>query len=145
MPPTDSRTPNTVNLPRHIVNQLLELATNNPHKEICGLISGQNGHAKHCYPTANETTAGNCQFLYDPQQSNAAIQQMRERGEDLFAIYHSHPNMPVIPTIADIKQLAYPEAITLIISLQAAGTLQMRAFFYRDNTLQATNVALNEF
>ncbi|MBL1275893.1 MAG: M67 family metallopeptidase [Ectothiorhodospiraceae bacterium] len=150
----------TIEMPRYIVNQLLELALNSPDSEICGLISSIDGHANRCYPTTNIATDQHQQFHCDPEQHIDAMRSMRERGESLFAIYHSHPNTPAIPSLADIEQLSYPQAIYLIISLQTTGTLQMRAFCSpnnsrsnsrntaqnnnQNNTLQAVNVAITD-
>jgi proteasome lid subunit RPN8/RPN11 len=53
---------------------------------------------------------------------------MREAGEDLLAIYHSHPASPAAPSTIDIAEAGYPEAIYLIISLNTKGVLEMRGF-----------------
>ena len=64
----------------------------------------------------------------EPKQQVAAMKTMRESGEELFAIYHSHPNAPAIPSARDIEQAAYPDAYYLIISLNTKGVLEMRCF-----------------
>ena len=53
-----------------------------------------------------------------PEELFAAQRQMRERGEDLLAIYHSHPrsNNPT-PSETDVKLAYYPAATYLIIGL----------------------------
>ncbi|HEY9148296.1 MAG TPA: M67 family metallopeptidase, partial [Gammaproteobacteria bacterium] len=67
-------------------------------------------------------------FAMDPQQQIDAMRHMREGGEELFAIYHSHPHAPPEPSRRDLQEAAYPEALYLIISLDTKGVLQMRGF-----------------
>ena len=64
----------------------------------------------------------------DPRDQIDALREMRERGESLFAIYHSHPDSPPAPSETDLKQAGYPEALYLIISLDTKGVLEMRGW-----------------
>ncbi len=137
-----SKTMDTIKLPRSIVNQLLELALSAPDREICGLIASLEGQPTRCYPVSNVANHPRSRFQLDPKQQIAAMRQMREQGETLFAIYHSHPNSPATPSITDIEQISYPDALTLIISLHTTGTLQMRAYRSHNHKLQATHVAI---
>ena len=118
----------TARLPRSIVNQLLHHAQLSPDSEVCGLIGGKDGVPSRCYPVANVATAPQRLFAMDPAQQIAAMRSMRERGEELFAIYHSHPASPAVPSATDLAQANYPETLYLIISLQTRGVLEMQGF-----------------
>ena len=115
-------------LPRKLANQLLHLAQVSPDQEVCGLISGKNGYAQRCYPVLNVAEHPETQFLLDAQQQITAMTKMRDNGEELFAIYHSHPTAPAQPSITDIRSANYPNALTLIISLNTKGVLDMHCF-----------------
>ncbi len=53
-----------------------------------------------------------------PEDLFAAQRQMRERGEGLLAIYHSHPRAAnPSPSETDVQQAYYPSAKYLIIGL----------------------------
>jgi proteasome lid subunit RPN8/RPN11 len=117
-----------VQLPRVIVNQLLRHAQQSPSDEVCGLIGAKDGVAVHCYAIANVASAPQRLFAMDPAQQIAAMRAMRELGETLFAIYHSHPTDPSYPSHTDLRQANYPEALYLIISLRTKGVLEMRGF-----------------
>ena len=67
-------------------------------------------------------------FEMDPGEHIRAFRRMRERGEALFAIYHSHPGAPAIPSQRDINGLAYPDAFYLIVSLQYESQPEIRAW-----------------
>jgi proteasome lid subunit RPN8/RPN11 len=115
-------------IPRKLAQQLLHLAQISPDAEICGLVGGKNGIPQTCYPIENIAEHPEQRFLLDPKQQIAAMAAMRDHGEQLFAIYHSHPAAPAFPSWIDLEQAAYPEALYLIISLNTKGILEMRGF-----------------
>ena len=131
-----------IQLPRSLINQLLHHAQQAPETEVCGLISAQNGEPMHCYPIANVATTPQRLFAMDPTEQIAALRDMRERGETLFAIYHSHPHSPPQPSATDLAEANYPEALYLIISLQTRGVLEMRGFRLREGRVQETALSL---
>ena len=115
-------------IPRKITNQLLHLAQISPDHEVCGLIGSKNGLPSSCYPVKNIAEFANLRFQLDASQQISAMAAMRDQGEQLFAIYHSHPTAPAIPSSTDLELAAYPEALQLIISLDTKGILEMRCF-----------------
>jgi len=117
-----------IKISRKITNQLLHLAQISPATEVCGLIGSQQGRPSSCYPIDNIADQPQQQFLLDPQQQIAAMTKMRERNENLLAIYHSHPTSPAEPSKIDIEMAAYPDALTFIISLNTKGVLELRGF-----------------
>ncbi len=89
-----------------------------PH-ECCGLIGGSSkGEARTIYTTRN--VARNPLVAYEAATEDlfAAQRAMRERGERLVAIYHSHPraNDPK-PSETDVSLAYYPSAVYLIVGL----------------------------
>lgn len=125
-----------IHIPRKITNQLLHLAQLSPDAEICGLIGSLNGIPNHCYPIDNSDDRPEKRFLLDAKQQIDAMRQMRENGEELFAIYHSHPSAPAFPSQTDLEMANYPEVLNLIISLNTKGVLEMRGFKIADKTAQ---------
>jgi len=97
--------------------------------ECCGLIGGsENGHAKSIYSLRNVAASTNVSYEAAPEDLFNAQRQMRERNEELLAIYHSHPrSAEPTPSDTDVRLAYYPQAVYLIIGL--AGPLPvMRAF-----------------
>lgn len=117
-----------VQIPRKIANRLLHLAQISPDAEICGLIGSKNGLPRSCYPVKNTAEHPQQRFQLDAQEQISAMAQMRDQGERLFAIYHSHPSAPATPSIADLELATYPEVLYLIISLNTKGILELRGF-----------------
>jgi [CysO sulfur-carrier protein]-S-L-cysteine hydrolase len=120
--------PKEIQIPRKITNQLLHLAQQSPDFEVCGLIGGKKGLATHCYPITNTAKQPEQRFLLDATQQISTMVKMRELGEELFAVYHSHPSAPALPSSTDLELAAYPDALYLIISLNTKGILEMRGF-----------------
>src|ERR1051325_10887442 len=99
-----------------------------PH-ECCGLIGGNaDGAAQSIYPLRN--VARNPMNAYEagPEDLFAAQREMRERGEQLLAIYHSHPRATEPePSETDLRLAYYPQAIYFIVGLAGERPV-MRAF-----------------
>lgn len=131
-----------VKLPRTVVNALLTDAQHSPEEEVCGLISSRNGEPCHVYPVRNTSAAPDKLFSMDASAQIGAMRDMRERGEDLFGIYHSHPHSPAVPSAEDLEQAAYPDALYLIISLNTKGVLEMRGFRLRGKKMESVELEI---
>ena len=117
----------TVTLPRSTAIQLMQQAQNRPEEEVCGLIArGDDGWR--VYPVANAAADRTRTFDMEAQALVSAQRAMRERGQTLWGIYHSHPQAAAEPSAADLEQVGYPEAVQIIISLDIRGVLQLRAW-----------------
>jgi proteasome lid subunit RPN8/RPN11 len=132
----------TVRLPRNIVNQLLQLAQKSPEEEICGLISRDQRGFKKFYPVVNVADDKKHFFALDPKGQIEAMRSMREHGEELGAIYHSHPCSPALPSLADIEQHEYPGVLYLIISLGTEGHPEMRGFHIHGREIEEVAITL---
>jgi len=135
--------PAEIQIPRKLANQLLHLAQQSPNLEVCGLISSKAGLAQHCYPINNVAENPAQHFLLDTSQQISAMSKMRENKQELFAIYHSHPTAPAVPSSEDLALAAYPAALYLIISLNTKGILEMRGFKINKDSAQEISLTLS--
>lgn len=133
-----------IRIPRKIINQLLHHAQQFPDSEVCGLIGARQGVPVSCYPVKNAAKRPARRFLLDGRQQIDAMKKMRDRGEHLYAIYHSHPTTAAMPSRTDLEMAAYPEVLYLIISLNTKGVLEMRGFSLSDNTAREIPLCLAE-
>lgn len=117
-----------VTIPRDLVNKLLHQAQSSPQAEVCGLIGLGKNSRMSCYPIRNTASESRNRFHMDPEQQINAMKTMRENHQELFAIYHSHPDGPAFPSVTDLQYSGYPDALQIIISLDTRGVLEMRAF-----------------
>jgi len=131
-----------VELPRPLANQLLQYAQANNQQEICGIISSKQGTPHHCYPVANTAAEPQRRFDMDEAQLISTLRTLREQNEELFAIFHSHPDAPAEPSAIDLAEDQYPETLKLIISLNTTGVLEMRAFNTRNGAVEPVELIL---
>lgn len=117
-----------VKLPRTLINGMLSHAQHSPETEVCGLISRTRNGDLQVYPVANVANEADHLFQMEPAAQIDAMRRMREADEELFAIYHSHPHAPAEPSVRDLAEAAYPDALYLIISLNTKGVLELRGF-----------------
>jgi proteasome lid subunit RPN8/RPN11 len=97
-------------------------------EECCGLLGGSVGAARSIYRLSNVARDPQSAYEGAPQELFDAQRQMRERGEELIAIYHSHPRAAEpVPSDADVRLAYYPDAVHFIIGL-AGDAPSLRAF-----------------
>ena len=97
--------------------------------ECCGLIGGtEDGTAKSIYSLRNVAADKVVSYEAAPEDLFAAQRQMRERGEELLAIYHSHPrSAEPAPSETDVRLAYYPQAVYFIVGLAGPQPV-IRAF-----------------
>jgi [CysO sulfur-carrier protein]-S-L-cysteine hydrolase len=111
--------------------------------ECCGLIGGVDGKAQTVYRARN-AFASPFSYRVDPQDQYRIIEkEMRDRGEELIAIYHSHTKSPAYPSQTDLNEAAsWPEQAYLIVSLQDRDSPEVKAFWLRDNEIAEAELVI---
>ena len=132
-----------VHIPRPVTNLILSHVQRHEEREVCGLIASKAGSPYRCYEIANVAPDPAARFQMDPAAQIDAMRAMREAGEELFAIYHSHPHGPAQPSSIDLAEAAYPDALYLIVSLDTAGVLEMRGFRIRNGEAEEVELVLS--
>lgn len=87
--------------------------------ECCGLVGGtDSGLAQTIYPLGNVAADALAAYEAAPEDLFAAQRLMRDRGEKLLAIYHSHPrSSDPAPSETDVRLAYYPAAVYFIVGL----------------------------
>ena len=86
--------------------------------ECCGLIGGSADQATTIYPLRNIASDPSITYEAAPEDLFAAQRSMRDRGEELLAIYHSHPRSDdPKPSQTDVRLAYYPSAVYFIVGL----------------------------
>lgn len=109
-------------------DQIVEHAQSASPHECCGLVGGVQSVACSIYELKN--IAANSLVTYEaaPEELFGAQRLMRERGEELIAIYHSHPrSIEPSPSETDVRLAYYPEAVYFIVGLAGEEPV-MKAF-----------------
>jgi proteasome lid subunit RPN8/RPN11 len=98
-------------------------------EECCGLVGGRGRRASSVYRLRNVARDRVTAYEAAPEELFAAQREMRARGEELLAVYHSHPrsNEPA-PSGTDVRLAFYPSAVYLIIGFVNEDECVLRAF-----------------
>ena len=100
------------------VDEILNHARREAPRECCGLIGGNSADTQTIYPLRNVAADPLVTYEAAPEDLFAAQRAMRERGEQLVAIYHSHPrSQDPEPSATDVRLAYYPSAVYLIVGL----------------------------
>jgi proteasome lid subunit RPN8/RPN11 len=119
----------TIFLQNAHVDEIIAHARAQSPNECCGLIGGIDpGRAQTIYPLRNVAAEPLTRYEAAAEDLFAAQRAMRDRGEQLLAIYHSHPrSSDPQPSKTDVRLAYYPAAVYFIVGL---GTQEpcLRAF-----------------
>ena len=117
-----------ITLLREHLDEMFAHAREQSPAECCGLVGGGGRRARAVYRLRNVARDPLVGYEAAPEELFAAQRIMRERGEELLGIYHSHPrSSEPIPSETDVRLAYYPSAIYFIIGL-GEGASSLRAF-----------------
>ncbi|MGN7611471.1 Mov34/MPN/PAD-1 family protein [Magnetococcales bacterium HHB-1] len=123
-------------LARPVINKIFTHAQRAAPKECVGLLSGEGKQIQGWHPLDNVEGDSKKKFLADPGAQVTLFRTLREKGTPVRAIYHSHPEGPALPSKADLKQIAYPDMLYIIVSLAIDGRMDLNAFVFDDGALK---------
>lgn len=106
--------------------------------EACGLLAGKNGVVDDVLPVKN-AAASPVRFRMEPRAQLRAFDQIETAGQEILAIFHSHPKGSSTPSPTDIKEAAYP--VVHIIWSPLGRRWQARGFWIENG--RAVEVPLN--
>jgi proteasome lid subunit RPN8/RPN11 len=127
-------------LPAALRDDIVAHARAEAPKEACGLVAGRDGHATRVIRCQNAHPLAATRYTIDPREQLRAFRDMEANGEELVAIYHSHPATQAYPSPTDRAESHYPEAIYVLVSLRDA-TPDVRAFQIRDGWVREVALA----
>jgi proteasome lid subunit RPN8/RPN11 len=115
---------------------IIEHATRDAPRECCGIIAGRDSVPMQLFETRN-IAAGNRFYEIDPAELiDLEFREFPERGWELVAIYHSHPESAAYPSATDVELAFWPDAVFLICSLVDRDRPEIRGFRIRDGAIQ---------
>jgi len=106
--------------------------------EACGLLAGKDGMVQDIFPIKN-AAASQVRYRMEPRAQLRAFEHIDAAGQELLAIFHSHPKGPSVPSPTDIKEAAYP--VVYIIWAPVGRRWHARGFWIENG--HAAEVPLN--
>jgi [CysO sulfur-carrier protein]-S-L-cysteine hydrolase len=125
-----------------MIDEMVAHAREDLPNECCGLIGGAEGAAMTLYRARN-AFASPFSYRVDPSDQYRIIEkEMRDRNEELLAIYHSHTKSPAYPSQTDLNEAAsWPEQVYLIVSLRDPEAPDVKAYWLKDGKIAEAELA----
>jgi proteasome lid subunit RPN8/RPN11 len=82
-------------------------------EEACGIVAGE-GNTSRIVISITNILHNPTRFRMDPSEQLNAFLLVEEKGWDILAIYHSHPQGINAPSATDYEELTFPGIIYLI-------------------------------
>jgi proteasome lid subunit RPN8/RPN11 len=127
-------------LPAALRDEIVAHARAEAPKEACGLVAGHDGRPTRVIRCANAHSAPATRYAIDPREQLRAFRDMDAKGEELLAIYHSHPITQAYPSPTDRAEAHYPDAYYVLVSLRDVAP-EVRAFRVRDGWVREVALA----
>lgn len=129
-------------LPRRLHDELIDYGRASPTVEVCGLLGGRGARLLRFYPVHNIADDPARAFLLEAEGQIDAMRAMRNAGESLRGIFHSHPDGPAEPSDTDLALAAYPDVYYLVLSLRETKPL-LAAFYYDGREFQPASLQMD--
>jgi len=129
-------------IPQAIYDAIIAHAKEGFPLEVCGILGGGDGVVSAIYRMTN-TDASNEHFMMEPKEQFAVVKDLRAKGLEMSAIYHSHPETPARPSEEDIRLALTPHVSYVIVSLAEPDRPVLKSFKIDGDTVQAEEVALS--
>ena len=99
-----------------LVDEMIAHCQSRAPKEACGLLAGRDGAVQAVYPMRNveDSPIG---YAMDPREQLQVERQMRQRGQQMVGIYHSHTASAAYPSSVDVRLAISPEVSYVLVSL----------------------------
>jgi proteasome lid subunit RPN8/RPN11 len=104
-------------IPRDILDAMIAHCVREAPLECCGILGGVAPPlVTSIYLLRNESQS-ETRYNADPHDLINTQLDLRRRGEDIMAIYHSHPRWEAIPSRTDLAENYYGDVPRIIVSL----------------------------
>lgn len=121
-------------MPEALRSEIVAHARAEAPKEACGLVAGHGGVPTRAIRCLNVHATPITRYSMDPREQLRVFRQMDAHGEELLAIYHSHPVTEPYPSPTDRAEAHYPDAFFVLVSLRHP-TPEVRAYRIQDDVV----------
>jgi len=116
-----------LSLKKELLKMITEHAIREFPNEACGILAGNQGRAERVYEMVNAEKSPET-FFMDAREQLKVMKEIRNKGEEMIGIYHSHVASLAYPSSHDVELALYPEASYVIISIKDKKNPSVRSF-----------------
>ena len=114
-------------IPKDLLEKILDHCKMAFPNEACGILAGKGEQVSRVYAMTNIEPSPVSYFM-DPGEQFRVQKEMRDRGERMMAIFHSHPQSPAYPSAKDVQLAFYEDAFYVIVGLSESKVNEIMAF-----------------
>jgi proteasome lid subunit RPN8/RPN11 len=119
-----------------LIDEIVAHAREDLPNECCGLVGGSDGVAQAVYRARNEFASPFSYRIDGADQYRIIEKEMRGRGEELLAIYHSHTKSAAHPSQTDLNEaVSWPDQVYVIVSLADPEAPDVKAYWLKDKKI----------
>jgi proteasome lid subunit RPN8/RPN11 len=106
-------------LPSHILEEMIAHCLGKLPEEGCGLIAGDagKGSVERCFPTRNVAASAKV-YTVDPLDHLRADRDAEAAGMEIIGVFHSHTHTDPYPSPTDVEQAPDPRWHYVLVSLR---------------------------
>jgi [CysO sulfur-carrier protein]-S-L-cysteine hydrolase len=124
------------------LQQILDHTRQEYPYEACGLVGGRNSTAEIVVPIPNASLTPRTTFEMERQAMVDAIIQFQRNGQEVVAIYHSHPDGKAEPSTTDITQAYWPDVVWLLVSVDSAQQTDVTPWTIRNGRAEPAEMEI---
>lgn len=115
-------------IPDALLEDVIAHARRDLPNECCGLLAGRGDGVVTTRFSIGNDAASPTEYATNARDMLLAFRAMRAAGDELLAIYHSHPTSEPVPSRRDIEQNTYGESVVHLIVGLAGANADVRAW-----------------
>ena len=110
--------------------------------EVCGILAGSKEAVASHYEMTNSDRSA-LHYTMVPEEQFKVLKRIRAAGEEMLAIYHSHPATPARPSAEDIRLALTPGVIYVILSLVEPESPVIKGFTIDDEKVEEVTIVIS--
>ncbi len=126
----DGSATSPLQIPRDIHDAMVAHCQRDAPLECCGILGGIAPLVSSFHPLRN-AAASETRYEVDPRDLFEVVKELRRRGAEMLAIYHSHPRWAAVPSRTDLEENYCGLVPRIIVSL-LGGTPQVRIWRFEE-------------
>jgi proteasome lid subunit RPN8/RPN11 len=104
---------------RQLLDEVVAHARDDAPKECCGMIAASNGRAISVHRARNAARSPKLRYEMNTQDQHHIFMAIEDAGNEIGAIYHSHPRSEPVPSQTDINLARWwPDPLYVIVGLE---------------------------
>jgi proteasome lid subunit RPN8/RPN11 len=132
-----------MDIPYNIYERMLQQAKTEAPVEACGILAGINGKVEKLYKMTNADNSTDHFMMLSHEQFDV-VKDIRAKGLEMVAIYHSHPETPARLSDEDIRLALTPDVVYVILSLQNEEEPVIKGFSVKNCSISEVSVSIKK-